>query len=61
MQDPIRYYITKRGEESTVRSVKVAQARRRAKIAWRRAPTRPPSRRRQNDPLPRRPKPWSGW
>jgi hypothetical protein len=25
MQDPIRYYITKRGEESTVRSVKVAQ------------------------------------
>jgi len=25
MQDPIRYYITKRGEEPTVRSVKVAQ------------------------------------
>ena len=25
MQDPVRYYITKRGEESTVRSVKVAQ------------------------------------
>ena len=47
MQDPVRYYITKRGEESTVRSVKVA--RRRAKIPWRRAPTRPPSRRRQND------------
>jgi hypothetical protein len=26
MQDPVRYYITKRGEESTVRSVKVAQS-----------------------------------
>ena len=26
MQEPIRYYITKRGEESTVRSVKVAQS-----------------------------------
>ena len=26
MQDPIRYYITKRGEEPTVRSVKVAQS-----------------------------------
>jgi hypothetical protein len=25
MQDPVRYYITKRGEEPTVRSVKVAQ------------------------------------
>ena len=25
MQEPIRYYITKRGEEPTVRSVKVAQ------------------------------------
>ncbi len=25
MQDSIRYYITKRGEEPTVRSVKVAQ------------------------------------
>ena len=26
MQEPIRYYITKRGEEPTVRSVKVAQS-----------------------------------
>jgi hypothetical protein len=26
MQDPVRYYITKRGEELTVRSVKVAQS-----------------------------------
>ena len=26
MQDPVRYYITKRGEEPTVRSVKVAQS-----------------------------------
>ena len=26
MQDPIRYYITKRGEEPTVRSVRVAQS-----------------------------------
>ena len=26
MQEPIRYYITKSGEESTVRSVKVAQS-----------------------------------
>ena len=25
MQEPIRYYITKRGEQPTVRSVKVAQ------------------------------------
>ena len=25
MQEPVRYYITKRGEEPTVRSVKVAQ------------------------------------
>lgn len=25
MQEPIRYYITKRGEEPTVRSVKVAK------------------------------------
>jgi hypothetical protein len=26
MQDSVRYYITKRGEEPTVRSVKVAQS-----------------------------------
>jgi hypothetical protein len=26
MQEPIRYYITKRGDEPTVRSVKVAQS-----------------------------------
>ena len=26
MQEPIRYYITKRGEDPTVRSVKVAQS-----------------------------------
>jgi hypothetical protein len=26
MQDPVRYYITKRGEKPTVRSVKVAQS-----------------------------------
>ena len=26
MQEPIRYYITKHGEEPTVRSVKVAQS-----------------------------------
>jgi hypothetical protein len=26
MQEPVRYYITKRGEEPTVRSVKVAQS-----------------------------------
>ena len=26
MQEPIRYYITKRGEEPTVRSVKVARS-----------------------------------
>ena len=26
MQEPIRYYITKRGEEPTVRSVKVAKS-----------------------------------
>ena len=26
MQDPVRYYITKRGEEPTGRSVKVAQS-----------------------------------
>ncbi len=26
MQDPVRYYITNRGEEPTVRSVKVAQS-----------------------------------
>jgi hypothetical protein len=25
MQEPVRYYITKRGEEPTVRSVKVAK------------------------------------
>ena len=61
MQEPIRYYITKRGEEPTVRSVKVAQSPPEAKIAWRQAQTRPTSRRRRNDPLPRWPTPWSGW
>ena len=61
MQDPVRYYITKRGEESTVRSVKVAQSApegedRVAPSADTTAESKAPER-----PFPRRPKPWSGW
>ena len=61
MQEPIRYYITKRGEEPTVRSVKVAQSAPEGEDRVTPKADATPSRRRRNDLLPRRPGPWSGW
>ena len=61
MQEPIRYYITKRGDEPTVRSVKVAQSAPEAEVGETPIADAAAEPKAPDAPLTPRPGPSSGW